>query len=148
MIKISKVIHKEKSSNNTHFNFCGINDIKNWKKVNSKRRKASRHESETWKTLFCLNCMILNPGKNKVRHPVPSNIYLHNRKYTISWVSYTFLKKIEKTLTWEFLKDNQNFKESYIARYINCFEDTLLLWQGDWHESNSFYIYNCLIKTI
>ena len=57
-------------------------------------------------------------------------------------------KKIDKSVMWEFVTNNQNFDRPYIARYKNSSQVFFLSMQGDCDESNKFLIYTCLIKII
>ena len=52
----------------------------------------------------------LTTPKAKVYNQAPSDIYLHNRKYTFSCLTLTFPNRLRKALAWDFLTDEQNFK--------------------------------------
>ena len=69
----------------------------------------------------------------------------HNKKYK-SLQGSNFPKSLRKPLAWEFLTDEEYFKDGYIISSINnCGKKFLIFNQGE--KPKGFKKYTCLIKT-
>ena len=71
---------------------------------------------------------------------MPSDIHLHNTKYTISCFTWTFLNRLSKALAWDNIADQQNFKIGYRVPTSICLnhEKKKGYSMGDLHLANKF----------
>ena len=118
--------------------------MKHWNKFNWKIKNyfnARKLNSKYHRYLLLLISLDDNKPQKKItiRYPVQSNIYLNHKKDDIFRVTYTFLKRWSKRLTWESVTDKQNFQVTSFLTCINNLKETFLFNKGDWQERNSFY---------
>ena len=127
--------------------------MKHWNKFKWKSKNhfnAQKLNSKYFKYFMMLISLndIKPPKKIKIRYPVRSNIYLNHKKDNIFRVTYTFVGRLNKRLTWESVTDKQNFQSTYFVKCINNFAETFSFNKGDWQERNSFYISTWVLKIL
>ena len=125
------------------FNFCGIKDTKYSRRSNFKRFQGMKRKyGIPWVPYIALIRWYYSLEKIKVRYPMLSNIFLHNRKQTILWVTYHgwLPEKIDQIWTWDLqLVSHTQFFLGHINFYIyKQFLVTPLLKRNDLRESNKF----------